>query len=236
MRYLTVIYGFIFFLSVYGMMLLRRRGKWNLVFILFIITGLSVGLVNSAYVLGIDSNTRFGVRDLASFVEEDVDDNKRIAGGNLGGYLVTYTSKDVVSFPYHIEIGNEVVTIQEYYNIVTDPHNELHERYILLARGGRIKDYYYFDTNWVEENNISYIVWSIYDEFLIAPKEDYYNIIYAGIELPIKRPYISMRPPPDYEFSSDIYIHLETSGKYKKVKEFHKEGQKIIVIYRFDGQ
>lgn len=235
MRYVTVIYGLIFFLSIYGLMLVKRRDVGKYIFGAIFIAGILIGLVNSVYLMGIDSEMRYGVRDVASFTEESIATGERIAAGNIAGYLTTYTSRYVVSFPYYVDVVNVTTSIDKFNSIVTNSNHELYEKYVALARMEDPKYYYYFYDGWVEENNITYIVWSIYDEFLLEPEESYYNIRYAGVELPVKRIYNSLRPPSGYGFSSNVYNHLETDNKYEKVKEFHKEGNKIIIIYKYNG-
>ena len=236
MRYLIVLYGPIFFLSVYGLLMLNSRRFGKILFSVIFVSGVIVGLVNTIYIIDfVDSKTRFGVRDLAYFVEGSVNLNETIAAGNMAGYLSTYTSRNVIGFTYHVDVENRTILVGDFNRIVTNPSHELYEKYVAFARNEKTKDYYYFEDNWVEENNITYVVWSIYDDFLLNPKEEYYNIRYAGIEIPAKGAYHSIFPPPDYELSSDLFQYLETSGNYKKIKEFHKEDYIIIVLYRFVG-
>ena len=156
-------------------------------------------------------------------------------GNEMYYQCITDRDSDEGVKAYYVEIDNKTIKNEEYYNILTNPNDALSEEYALLTNQGKLRFFYDFNDNWVIENNITYIIWSIYDDFLIKPKESYYNIKYTGLEIPIKRQYLSTRPPPDYQFSSNIFDRLEKSEKYERIKEFYKEYQKIIVIYEFVG-
>ncbi len=231
MRYLTVIYGMISFLSIYGLFALRK-GKLAFLFVLILSAGLIVGFINTVYLMDIDNNTRYGVYDVAEYISKFLG-NEIIAAGMIGKYLTTYTSKNIVLFPTYVDIDNKTITYEEYFDIITNPSNPNYNKYVSLTREGKIKTYVYFDEKWLRDNNVSYVIWSLYDDFSLNPREEYYNIKYAGIELPIKRPYNTIRPPPDFVFSSEIYKYLESSNNFEVIKKFYKNGQKIIIIYKY---
>jgi len=230
-RYFTMIYSTVFVFSLFGFFWIKEKIKIKYIFEIILILFLSVTFLNTIYLLKINSDTNYGVKDLSEYVEKNLDGI--VSTGSLAPYLDIYTAKNIKQFPHYAEINHAEMDYDEYYNIIlrdkSHPLNSLYSEYTIK---GNIKEYYKFNDSWVKNNNVSYVILSIYDEFRILPVEKYYNIFYGGIELPIKRPYLSVRPPEDYQFDSEFYKHIDSSGMYEKVNEIKKGNQTVFIIYK----
>lgn len=91
--------------------------------------------------------------------------------------------------------------------------------------------YFAFDNKWIENNNVNYVILSIYSESKRAPVTTYYHPKFG----PFKISFINITcsgPLPGYQFHSDIYKRLENSSEYEKVKEIYRGEQVIFVVYR----
>jgi len=85
--------------------------------------------------------------------------------------------------------------------------------------------------SWLKNNNISYVILSIYGEFRRNPIDRYYYPKIFGYEIKlIGQKYSVIRPPPDLKFSSETYKLMER--EYKKIKEIHNySNQTVFIIY-----
>lgn len=89
-----------------------------------------------------------------------------------------------------------------------------------------------FDDNWIENNNINFVILSIYREFKRAPVTVYTHPKYGPFDITfVSGTYLCFKPPPDYQFQSALYKRLENSSKYEKVKEIYRDEQVIFVVY-----
>ena len=229
-RYFTMIYSIVFVFSLFGFFWLKEKIKIKYIFEILLILFLFVAFLNSIYLLKINSDANYGVMELSEYVEKNL--NGTISIGSLVQYLDVYTTKNIKQVPHYVEINYTEVDYDEYFNIVINKSHPLNSFYFESSRSGNIREYYKFNDTWIKNNNISYVILSIYDEFRISPVEKYYNIFYGGIELPIKRPYLCFRPPEDYKFNSEFYSHIESSNMYEKVKEIKKGNQTVFIIYK----
>ncbi|MCJ7817067.1 MAG: glycosyltransferase family 39 protein [Candidatus Aenigmarchaeota archaeon] len=228
-RYFTMIFSIVFIFSLFGFFWIKEKIKIKKIFEILLILFLVASFLNSIYLLQINLNTNYGVKDLSDYVEKNL--NGTISAGSLSGYIGIYTTKDIAQIPHLVKVKDTEITFDEWYNVVVNKSHSLNAYYIESTKNGTVSDRFYFDDDWVNENNVSYVVLSIYDEFLEHPVEKYYNIFYSGIEIPIKRNYLWMRPPPDYKFNSELYHHIETSNMYRKTKEINKGNQTVFIIY-----
>ncbi|MBU0898239.1 MAG: glycosyltransferase family 39 protein [Nanoarchaeota archaeon] len=85
---------------------------------------------------------------------------------------------------------------------------------------------------WILNNDVDYVIISIYGEYDRHPVHYYYNPELFGIKLPIQIEYRSNRIPPDTEFQSSIFTQLENSDLFENVYENYQNGQKIFIIYK----
>jgi hypothetical protein len=89
------------------------------------------------------------------------------------------------------------------------------------------------DDNWVANNNISYVILSIFREFKRVPVTVYTHPKYGPFDIKFGNgTYLYFKPPPDYQFQSELYKRLENRSKYEKVKEIYRDEQVIFVVYK----
>ena len=90
-----------------------------------------------------------------------------------------------------------------------------------------------FDDKWIENNNINYVILSIFREFKRSPVTVYNHPKYGPFDITfVNETYCYHKPPPDYQFQSELYKRLENSSKYEKVKEIYRDEQVIFVVYK----
>ena len=83
---------------------------------------------------------------------------------------------------------------------------------------------------WIRENNIEYIVLSVYGDRVRTKSDCYVHPKYLMIEIPFVDVYDpSKLPQSDYQFKSNLYNMCEKN--YEKVDEIYKNDQKVFVIY-----
>lgn len=229
-RYFTMVYSTVFAFSLLGFFWLKEKVRIRYAFEIVLVLLLFVSFLNTVYLLKVNSDANYGVNDLAQYVDKSL--GGTIATGSLAAYLDVYTTKNIRQFPHYAVINNTEMDYDEYFNIVINKSQPLNSLYSEYTIKGNIKEYYRFDDSWARDNNVSYVILSLYDEFRISPVEKYYNIFYGGIEMPIMRPYLSVRPPENYQFNSEFYKHIDSSGMYEKVNEIKKRNQTVFIIYK----
>ena len=84
---------------------------------------------------------------------------------------------------------------------------------------------------WIQENNIDYIILSVYGDRVRTKSNCYVHPKYLMIEVPFVEVYYPGKlPQSNYQFQSELYNMCEKN--YEKVDEIHKDGQKVFVIYK----
>ena len=84
---------------------------------------------------------------------------------------------------------------------------------------------------WIRENNIDYIILSVYGDRVRMKSNCYVHPKYLMIEIPFVEIYDPGKlPQSNYQFQSELYNLCE--NRYEKVEEIYKGEQKVFVIYK----
>jgi hypothetical protein len=234
LRYWSPILPLLAIFVASGYLRLRERfifmEKKKIISLIFVIL-LLVTLVNANYLVSRDESACWGAEELSGYVNS-LEGN--IANEYRSLYLKASTNKSIVSIPSYVIIDKEKVeTSKFYYDILVNKSHPKYSQCYEAMIQGKIIEVRDFDDKWIEDNNINYVILSIYGEFQRAPVTAYYHPKFGPFEITfINLPHSRSMPPPDYQFHSELYKRLGNSSKYKKVKEMYKGEQAIFVVYK----
>lgn len=87
---------------------------------------------------------------------------------------------------------------------------------------------------WIRENNIEYVILSVYGDRVRTRSDCYVHPKFLMIEIPFVDVYDpSKLPQSNYQFQSELYNLCE--NRYEKIGEIYKGEQKVFVIYKVAG-
>jgi 4-amino-4-deoxy-L-arabinose transferase-like glycosyltransferase len=206
LRYFSPIFPVVMILIAEGYFFLREHfKKWQkIVDAAFIILAVA-SLMNTFYLMSLDSGSMWS----AGSADELATYTSGLDGLILSDYLPDYLNLtgDVFMKP----VFNESSVSDE----------------IFRGNGN-------FSKELLRENNIKYIVLSLYDEWNRMPNTSAsFHPYFGPIEITfISRAYSNGRIPPDYSFRSDLYSALEADPAYTRVHEISRGEQVVFIIYK----
>lgn len=181
--------------------LLNRYNKKFICMLLIVL--LAVSFVHAVYLQDYHKTTGWGITSLSASVNE-LDGNVKVAIDVLGPgyYLRASTDKDII---YAFKLSGHYLNTTYTYDSITD--------------------------EWIQKNNVDYLILSIYGEKWRTNYKDYIHPKFLMIEVPFIKIYdASKLSQLNYQFQSELY-HL-CEKKYEKIDEIYKGEQKVFVIYK----
>lgn len=195
LRYFSPVFPVVMILVAEGYFFIRERYKRRQLAIdaSFIILA-AVSLINTFYMISLDSGSLWGAEELATYTS------------GLDGFVAS----DYL--PHYLNLTGDV-----------------------LMNTTVTKSLFYgnFSDGLVKENKIKYIVLSLYDEWNRRPDTSArFHPHFGPLEITfVSRPYSNGRIPPDYTFTSDLYLRLESDPDYVRVHEIRRGDQVVFIIY-----
>ena len=229
LRYLAPLIPLMAALAAVGFFKLKEKTKITnslLVILLFI------AFVSSIFLIDLQNKTLWGVEELSRYVN-GIEGEATIATEYFPHYLKASTSKNIVLLPEIVEFNGRKIDIEEFLKILSNGSQPEHSLAVEMVKSGNFSTSKPFEYSWFKENGVDYVILSIYSDYGRSGKSAYFHPAFGPFEVPfISRPYSNGRVPPDYAFSSDLYVQMESTDKYKMIKEIrNNEGQVIFLIY-----
>jgi hypothetical protein len=195
LRYFSPVFPAVMILIAEGYLFVRERYKkrQRLVDVIFILLA-AASLVNTFYLISLDSGSLWGADQLASYTSG-------LDGLVASDYL-----------PHYLNLTSDVF-------MDTAVSQEIF--------------YGNFSKEILKENNIKYVVLSLYDEWNRRPNTSAsFHPYFGPIEISfVSRPYSNGRIPPDYSFGSALYRELESDPSYVKINEIKRGEQAVFIVY-----
>ena len=202
LRHFTPLFPIVGILIAVGFFKLLNKYNKKFICTLFIVL-LAVSFVHAAYLNDYHKETSWGIITLSTSVNE-LEGTGKVAVDHFetAYYLTASTDKDIIGA---YKSSGEVPPVTYTYHIITD--------------------------DWIQKNNIEYIILSVYGEQCRTEFKDYFHPKFLMVEVPFMKRYNYNRlPQSNYPFQSELYNSFEQ--KYEKVGEIYKGNQKIFVIYK----
>ena len=202
LRHFTPLFPIIGILIATGFFKLLNKYNKKFICILFILL-LAVSFVHAVYLNDYHKETSWGITTLSASVNE-LEGNGKVAIDHFetGYYLHASTDKDIIGA---YKSSGEVPPVTYTYDIITD--------------------------EWIQKNNIEYIILSVYGEQCRTEFKDYFHPKFLMVEVPFMKRYNYNRlPQSNFQFKSELFNSFEQ--KYEKIDEIYKENQKVFVIYK----
>ena len=188
-----------------GLGFFNLLGKYNkkLIFVLFVLL-LTISFVHALYLNDYHEETNWGITTLSKSVNQ-LEGNGKIGVDNesVAYYLSASTDKDVIEA---YRFSGKYPYARPTYEIITD--------------------------EWLQENDVNYLVLSIYGEQYRAECE---GSIHPKFLMIVDIPFIevgrySQLPPSVCQFKSELYNWCEKN--YERVGTIHKGEQMVFTIYK----